>query len=136
MKRDPAFAETEPGLMTEAEITPGFVEQRKAMFEFLSHLMTLDSAALILVPTLIEKVFPQPAGRIHVGISILAFLFSLLGGGFTYLILVAQYPREASLRRTSNDRVWYLWTMILTLVGFILGITELAWFFASNWFHW
>ncbi len=49
MRRGPAFAETEAGRMTEAEVTPGFVEQRKAMFEFLRHLMTLDSAALILV---------------------------------------------------------------------------------------
>lgn len=136
MKRNPAYAETDPGLMTEAEVTPGFVEQRKAMFEFLRHLMTLDSAALILVATLIEKVFPQPTGRIHVGISILAFLFSLLGGGFTYLLLVAHYPRESSLRMTSSDRAWYLWTMMLAMVGFITGISELAWFFASNWFHW
>lgn len=136
MTRDPAFAETEAGRMTEDEAAPGLVEQRKAIFEFLRHLMTLDSAALVLIVTLVEKVFPQPIGRLHVGISILAFLLSLLAGGITYLILLAHYPREGTLRMTSSDRAWYLWTMTATLFGFIVGISELAWFFASNWFHW
>ena len=79
-KTDPSFAETNPGHMTDAEASPGLVEHRKAVFEFLRHLMTLDSAALVLIVTLIEKVFAAPSDRFAVGLAVGAFLASLLGG--------------------------------------------------------
>ena len=135
-KPDPSFAETEAGRMTEDEASSGLVEQRKAIFEFLRHLMTLDSAALVLIVTLIEKVFAAPGYRLAVGLAVGAFLVSLLGGGFTYLILLASYPRIGALRMTSSDRRDYLWAMQFTFLGFLVGMMALAWFFAGNWFHW
>jgi hypothetical protein len=83
-----------------------------------------------------KRYFAQPVQRSAVGLSILAFLLSLLAGGFTYLMLVAHYPRVGAVRMTSSDRRLYLWSTTATFAGFIFGMGQLAWFFAANWFGW
>lgn len=130
------FAETAPGVMTEEEASVGAGEQRRAMYEFLRHISTLDSAALVLIATLIEKVFAQPSQRGAIGSAMVCFLLSLTASGFTYLMLIAHYPRVGARRMTSTDRRWYMWSMMGTFVGFVAGMTQVAWFFAANWFHW
>jgi len=133
--RPTAFAETAPSVVTEEEADANRVDQRRAVYELLRHLMTLDSAALILTVTLIEKVFAQPLHRGAVGLAIAAFLLSLIGGGATYLNLLASYPRVGSRHMSSSHRMIYVRTMAATFSGFVAGIGALAWFFWTNWFR-
>jgi len=122
--------------MTEEEATVGLGEQRRAMYDYLRHISTLDSAALVLIATLIEKVFAQPTHRVAIGAAMVFFLLSLMASGFTYLLLIAHYPRVGAQRMTSTDRRWYTMTMSATFAGFIMGMSFVAWFFAANWFRW
>ena len=136
MKRDwrpTSFVETSPGLLTEEEATTGAVEQRKAVYDFLKHFMTLSSGALVLVATLIEKVFPQPIHRELVAMAMAGLAVSLVAGGLTYFILLAHYPRVGAVRMTSSDRRWYLASMAVMLTGFLTGMGSLVWFFVVNW---
>jgi hypothetical protein len=133
--RPTAFAETAPGVVTEEEADASRGDQRRALYEFLRHLMTLDSGALVLTVTLIEKVFAQPAQRSAVGFAVAAFLLSLLAGAITYLNLLANYPRVGAPRMSSSDLRFYLWSMAATVFGFMVGMGALAWFFWTNWFR-
>ena len=130
------YAETAPGVMTEDEADANRLEQRRGIYDFLRHLMTLDAGVLVLIATLVEKVFAPPAHRWAIGLSVVAFFVSLMGAGLTYLVLLANAPRAGDLRMTSADRRWYLSAMLATFAGFLVGMGMLAWFFATNWFHW
>lgn len=133
--RPTAFAETAPGAVTEEEADANRVDQRRALYEFLRHLMTLDSAALVFTVALIEKAFAQPVHRAAVGIAVGAFLASLIGGAITYVTLLASYPRVGTPRMSSSDRRFSLWALTATVFGFVSGLGALAWFFWMNWFR-
>ena len=136
--RPTSFVETAPGVVTgEGEDEPDStrIEQRRALYDYLRHLMTLDAGALVLVASLIEKVFVQPVQRVAVGVAVLALFVSLLFGSVTYLVLLANGPRVGAPRMPSSDQRAYLLTMMATLLGFLLGMGALAWFFLANWFR-
>lgn len=133
--RPTAFVETAPGVVTEEEAEASRGEQRRAMHEFLRHLMTLDSAALVLTATLVEKAFAQPVQRASVGIAVLAFLGSLIVGSIAHLKLLSNPPRAGASQMSWSDLRLYRVSAILTLSGFILGMVLLAAFFWANWFR-
>lgn len=131
--RPTAFAETAPGAVTEEEADASRVDQRRALYEFLRHLMTLDSAALVFTVTLIEKAFAQPVHRAAVAIAVGSFLASLIGGAVTYVSLLASYPRVGTPRASASERRTSLGALAATVFGFASGLGALAWFFWMNW---
>jgi hypothetical protein len=133
--RPTSFVETAPGAMGDDEIDSARIEQRRALHDYLRHLVTLDTGALVLVASLIEKAFVQPVQRGAVGIAVAAFFVSLFFASVTYMVLLANGPPVGALRMSSSDTRAYLVTMGLTLVGFLLGMGALACFFLVNWFR-
>jgi hypothetical protein len=131
--RPTSFVETAPGAMGEDEADTTRIEQRGALYEYLRHLMTLDAGALVLVASLIEKVFVQPVQRAAIGFAVSAFFASLLCGSVAYLVLLVNGPRVGALRMSSSERRVAALTATTTLLGFLLGMGGLAWFFLANW---
>ncbi len=133
--RPTAFVETAPGVVSEEEADASRSERHRAMYEFLRHLMTLDSAALVLTAMLVEKAFAQPVLRASVGIAVVAFLVSLIAGAVTYLNLLANRPHAGALQMPSGDMRLHLWTGLAAVLGFVVGMALLALFFWANWFR-
>jgi uncharacterized membrane protein len=133
--RPTAFVETMPGIVSEEEAEAGRGERRRATYEYLRHLMTLDAAALFLTATLVGKAFAQPVQRASVGIAVAAFLASLTAGALTYLNLLANHPRAGAPQMPSGDVPLYFWSGMATVIGFIAGMALLALFFWANWFR-
>lgn len=133
--RPTAFVETTPGVVGEEEAEASRGERRRAMYEFLRHLMTLDSAALVITATLIEKAFAQPVQRASVGLAVVAFLVSLVAGALTYLNLLANPPRAGAPQISAGDMRFSIWSGLTTVTGFIVGMALLAAFFWANWFR-
>ncbi len=84
--------------------------------------MTLDGAALILVASFAEKIFPQPIYRWMAGVAIAVFFLSLLGGGMAYLSLLSSHPRTGSLPASKADQRVTLVSTVLTFSCFMIGI--------------
>jgi len=133
--RPTAFAETAPGVVTEEEADASRLEQRRSLLEFLRHLMTLDTAVLVLTVALIEKAFAAPQKRAAVAVAVGAFLLSLAAGGLAHLVLLANGPRVGASRISSSDRRIYWVAATATFVAFAVGVGALAWFFFANWFR-
>lgn len=131
--RPTAFIETAPGVVSEEEADASRADRRRALYELLRHLMTLDSVALVLTVTLIEKVFVQPVHRAAVAVAVGAFMLSLIVGGFAYFNLLAAHPRVGSAHPSSADQRTLVGTTAATLLAFVSGMGALAWFFCKNW---
>lgn len=133
--RPTAFVETAPGVVTEEEAETSRSDQRRVMYEFLRHVMTLDAVALVLTATLIARAFAQPVRRASVGIAVLLFLFSLMAGAVTHFKLLANQPRAGAPQMSSSDLRFYMMSAMLAVSSFILGMVLLATFFWANWFR-
>jgi hypothetical protein len=133
--RPTSFVETAPGEIGEDQAEAARVERRRALYGFLRHLMALDAAALVLVATLIEKVFAQPLQRSLIGVSVAASFISLLFGGVAYVVLLAEGPRKGAQRASSSEPRIAILTSLFTLLGLLVAIGALGWFFLVNWFR-
>ena len=120
--RPTAFVETAPGGVIEQEADASRLDRDRSLLEFIRHLMTLDTAALVLTVALIEKAFAQPLKRVAVAVAVGAFLLSLAIGGVAHLALLSKSPRFGA-------PAWSL----ATFVAFAAGVGALAWFFFANW---
>ncbi|MEO8523474.1 MAG: hypothetical protein ABI460_02025 [Caldimonas sp.] len=131
--RPTAFAETAPGVVSEEDGGANRRDQRRALFEFLRHDMTMAAGALLFTVTLIEKAFAQPVNRSAVAWAVGAFLASFAGAAFTCLKLVAHYPRVGGPRMSSYELRYYLRAAAGAAIACAAGLCALAWFFWTNW---
>jgi uncharacterized membrane protein YtjA (UPF0391 family) len=133
--RPTAFVETAPGGVSEEETEATRGDRRRALYELLRHLMTLDALALVLTPTMVGRAFAQPLQRTSVGIAVVAFLVSLVAGTLTYLNLLADHPRAGAPQTSTGDLRFFMWTGVATVLGFVTGMVLLVVFFCANWFR-
>jgi len=130
--RPTAFVETTPGVIGEEEADASRLEQRRALRAFVLRLVSLDTAALVLVVALIDKAFAQPQRRELVAVAIGAFLLSVVAGGVSTLLLDAGAARTGAGRPAGGPRGW-LAAAAATFLVFVVGIAALAGFFLANW---
>ncbi len=133
--RPTAFVETAPGGVTEREAGASHAERRRALYALLRHLTALSSAALVLTATLVVKAFAQPVLRFGVGLAVVAFLLSLIGGAITHLKLLADPAPAEAPQMPGSDLRHYIVSAMATAFGFIVGMALLAAFFWANWFR-
>ena len=131
--RPTAFVDTAPGGVPEPELDASRLERRRALLGFIRHLTTLATAALVLTVTLADRAFAQPLRREAVTVAVGAFLFSLVAGALSSLILVGRGPRAAPTPWPPDDRRAGLASALVTVLGFLAGAGALAWFFYANW---
>ena len=130
--RPTAFADTAPGIVTEQEAAASRLEQRRHLLAFLRRLLTLDTVALLLIATLIEKAFASAQRREAVTIAVGAFLLSLAIGGLAHLALLATGPKVGARHAPAEGRA-LLACSAATFIAFAVGVAALAWFFFANW---
>jgi len=124
---------TEPGEFTDSELHSSRIDQHKAQIDVLKHVATLDTAVLLVVVAMVEKVFKTPHAQVWIGAAVLCLLTSLLGSGLSYLSLRGAFPRKGARRFNSQDRREHMGFMLTTFLGFLFGIFSIAIFFALNW---
>lgn len=124
---------TEPGEFTDAELHSSRIDQHKARIDVLKHVATLDTGALLVVVAFMEKVIPAAQHRAWVGVAVILLLASLGASGFACLDALSSFPRKGVDRPDRADRRDGFVAMLVTFLGFFLGVLCLAFFFAMNW---
>jgi hypothetical protein len=130
--RPTAFVDTAPGIVTEHEAAASRDEQRGQLLAFLRSLLTLDTFALLLIWSLIDKAFAAAQRREAVTIAVGAFLLSLAIGGLAHLALLASGPTLGARHAPTGGRA-LLACAAATFAAFGVGVAALAWFFFANW---
>ena len=129
------FVPTEPGEFTDSEFHSSRIDHFKAQIDVLKHVATLDTAALLVTVSLLEKVFLQPTHRYLAAIAALLFLLSLAASGYACLTALAAFPRKRAMRVDKEGQRERLFTITATFLGLIFGLLALALFFGVNWFR-
>ena len=130
--RPTAFVDTAPGVVTQQEAGAARAERRGQLLAFVRGLLTLDTVALLLIATLVDKAFASAQRREAVTLAVGAFLLSLAIGGLAHLAALAGGPRVGA-RPASADGRALLACSAATFLAFAVGIAALAWFFLANW---
>lgn len=107
------------------------LEEDRAWFEFHKHMTTLNTGVIIIVATLVEKVFTSinTEGFGIIGASFYAFLGSITMSaiGLGYHMPSLRLTRASGINRKSIAIVYFLkyakvFLFLASLIGFLLGI--------------
>ena len=126
--------DTEPGEFSDPELHSSRIDQHKAQIDVLKHVATLDTAVLLVIVAMMEKVFVTPRWPLLVGLAVLSLLASLAASGLACLSVLAAFPRAGARRMDRTDKRDRQIVMMVTFLGLYFGVVVIALFFAINWF--
>lgn len=84
-----------------ADWHPSRADQFKALCDYLKHIATLSAGSILLIATMLEKMFAQPHGRSWIACAMVAFLSSLIASAIGFLVTAVVLPR-AGRRKPSQ----------------------------------
>jgi hypothetical protein len=105
----------------------------KNIFDYLRHLSTLSTGSVILLVTLVEKVFPHPRWKASLVVSLLSFTLSIIGSVAAHTMFLG-VGAEGAPEEWKGERAGYLAAtgMVATWSGFLLGIIAFITFALKN----
>jgi hypothetical protein len=108
-----------------------YLESQKVVLDFVKHVATLATGAIVLLASLLDKVFPNPQWKFLIIVTFVSLLISAV------TVTAAAIGVVRSIRTPSDVseplRHFTAGSMIVGLVSFALGISTLAVFAARNW---
>ncbi|ANE54715.1 hypothetical protein [Methylomonas sp. DH-1] len=110
----------------------------KSMFDYLKHVSTLATGSILLIATLLEKLFKEPLHSWCVGLAVAALFLSLVASMASYTVMVMNFPRndrefsQSSL--SSVEKIAFGGGILITWASFLVGIGAMVFFFLGNWY--
>jgi hypothetical protein len=108
-------------------------EGEKLYFDSMKHVTTLNTGSILILVTMLEKLFPNPRWWALIAFSLTSFGFSILCSVSSMLQsahYVKWYGNIPKAEATIKDLVYYL-----ALISFLFGIISLVVFAMKNLFH-
>ena len=106
------------------------MERTKSRIDYVKHLTTLSTGALILVSAFSDKLFPHPLYGFLINLAIISFLVSILGSVALHTIYVAKFPPIKGGSHFDNKVITV--GLVIAWLGFIGGIISLGVFVLAN----
>jgi hypothetical protein len=108
-------------------------EQYKALCDYAKHLSTLAAGSIVLMSTLLEKLFAHPLARNWVLAGVAFFVLSIAAALLSFLVTAVTFPHAGRFTRSESEARMMAAGIVLSSTFFFLGLVSLAWFFAINW---
>jgi len=104
-------------------------EEAKVVHDYYKHLTTLSSGSILIVVTFLEKLTSSPEWQFLVGLSIIAFMVTIVSCVFVsvYTIETMHYKDEGSWFAVFTGLA-----VIAAWVGFLVGMISLGIFALKN----
>jgi len=125
---------TTPGEFSDSELHSTRIDQFKAQIDLLKHVATLDTASLLVVVSMLDKLLQHAHAKALIGASVVLLLLSLGAAGLAFISTLGAFPRKGARRQGSKDRRDHLVVLIVCYLGFVFGVGSAAAFFLLNWF--
>ena len=112
------------------------IEAASLINDYVKHINTLSTASLLLLVTFLEKLFQTPQSKWLVGLSLVSFLLSVIGGVAFKTVNTFQIYEKIPDDELNDFSVFIAkFGMILFWLGFLVGITAIATFGLANLFN-
>lgn len=96
--------------------------------EYIRHVNQLSTGAVLLITIFLEKLFVQPKWKLLVGLALVSFLVSVIGGIITYSFAALDPEDKYSERIRAVVDI----SIVLMWVGFLVGLLSIATFALKN----
>jgi len=120
---------TDESLTVASEWHPSKGDQYRALCDYLKHVATLSAGSILLVATMLEKMFAQPSSRGWVSLAVGSFLVSLMASSVAFLMVAVMFPRANAKTPNETEKTMMAGAVILTCAGFVIGVASIAFFF-------
>ena len=117
--------------MTEAK-RKSFLEGHKLFHDTFKHLTTLSTGSILILATLLEKLFKFPTWKILIPIAFAGFIVSVIGSVLTMIMLA--YALQAHGEPSDTETNVGASGMFTALLGFFIGILSLIIFTVKNFY--
>ena len=115
----------------DADFAKQYLEEQKTVLDYVKHITTLGTGSIVLLATLLDKIFTAPEWTILVQFTFASFVLSII------FLTLAAFGIIRSIRTPANVSAgladFTAWSFILGLAGFLGGILLLAVFAVRNW---
>jgi hypothetical protein len=109
------------------------VERFKIGIDYLKHVTTLSTGSILLIATLLEKLFAKPLWRPLVVVSLIGFMSCVLCSTVSYTLSMAtSFPGEYDGIDSSKSDVLGGIFVVLVWASFAVGIVSLGLFAIRN----
>ena len=121
--------------MTPKAHEPYPFEYTELVASYLKHLTTLSTGSIALQIAFLEKIFPRPKWKAFIVVSLLSFTVSIVASALSYIIVIALTGRaELSTERVKRTKVAGHRTLVMALIGFLVGVIAIIIFVLRNLF--
>ena len=124
------------------------VEGEKLFEDFYKHLTTLNTGAILLLSTVLEKAYVNPQGKFFIAAALVCFIISIVTSSAAILLTANHLrgraywekapphfrPRTLLLWQYDQDVTMRVITTVLCWTSFLLGLISLALFALFNFF--
>jgi hypothetical protein len=109
------------------------LERVKCSIDYVKHLTTLSTGALILVSAFSEKLFPHPRYGFLITLMVIGFLAAILGAVTIHTLLLASFPPRKSQTPWEEKLMGFCTTVAwLGFLGGCISLGVFAWANVSN----
>lgn len=109
------------------------MERYKLITDYLKHLTTLSTGSILLLAAFLEKIFPNPSGKLLVVGSLLGFMASVVASIVAHTYAIADFPGDGPHLKRKSTIVGGS-ALMAAWIGFLLGVASLTIFAMVNLF--
>jgi hypothetical protein len=111
------------------------IEWVKNTLEYLRHLTTLSTGAVLLLATFLEKVFPQPKSRGWIVTSLVSFMVAIVACVIAYSVALymSMAVRDNPQKGDSEAMITFV-ALCIVWFSFLVGMSSLTVFAVKNLF--
>ena len=108
------------------------IEHFKTFVDYLKHLTTLSTGSIVLMAAFLEKLFVKPLWKFAVVISLIGFMLSVLSSTIAHTIQIYFHAPGVNYNGINWATILGGIAVIITWIGFLVGILSLAIFAIRN----
>jgi hypothetical protein len=118
--------------MTDGTSTSGKHEALKFAYDIYKHLITLNTGSILILITLLDKLFKNPKWKLVIAISLCSFVVSLLSCLVMLLVITMDIASSGKYGRERIENIVGGSATVAAWGGFLAGIVSLVVFAIKN----
>jgi len=110
------------------------IEIYKLEFEYLKHLTTMSTGAILLLVAFLDKIFTRPEYKIAIAISLVCFLLAIILCAISQASIIEKASEKTNIEHRNKVQNLTVILFLLALLSFVIGVISLVAFGLKNLF--